>query len=161
MRGIVLFLSGIVVGILLMQPGVAQQTPAPGLKLNHVGIYAKDFDASMKYYKEVVGLREAFTLRNDNGTPRLAYLQINKDQFLEIAPATAERPAGLSHVGIVPDNLTRTVAALRSKGATVADPTTGATLTTITNNVDPNGIRLELLDFLPGSLPRKAIDEWK
>jgi len=160
LRSLLLFTSGIAVGILLMQPGAAQQTPAPGLKLNHVGIFAKDFDESMKYYTQVVGLREAFIVRNDDGTPRLAYLQLNKDQFLEIAPA-GTRPVGLSHVGIVPDNLNRTVAALRSKGAKVDDPATGATLTTITNNVDPNGIRLELLDFLPGSLPRKAIDEWK
>lgn len=154
--GFVSFFAGAAVGGFLL----AQQTPAPGMQLNHVGIFAKDFDATMKYYTQVVGLREAFTVKNDDGTPRLAYLQINKNQFIEIAPA-GTRPVGLSHVGIVPDNLARTVAALRSKGATLPDPATGATLTTITNNVDPDGIRLEFLDFLPGSLPRKAIDEWK
>ena len=26
---------------------------------------------------------------------------------------------------------------------------------------DPNGVRLELVDFLPDSLPRKAIEAWK
>jgi hypothetical protein len=26
---------------------------------------------------------------------------------------------------------------------------------------NPNGLRLESLDFLPASLPRKAIDAWK
>lgn len=161
LRSFTLFASGIAVGILLMQPGVAQQGAAPGLRLNHVGIYAKDFDESMRYYTQTIGLREAFTIRDQDGKPTLAYLQINKDQFLEIAPATAERPAGLSHIGILPDNLNQTVAALRSRGAKVDDPRTGKTLTTITNNIDPNGVRLELLDFLPGSLPRKAIDEWK
>ena len=155
-----LFTAGIAVGILLMQPGVAQQTPAPGLRLNHVGIFAKDFDESMRYYTQTVGLREAFTIRDAKGNPTLAYLQINKDQFIEIAPA-GERPVGLSHVGILPDNLNQTVAALRSRGAKMNDPATGKTLTTITNATDPNGVRLELLDFLPGSLPRKAIDEWK
>jgi hypothetical protein len=43
----------------------------------------------------------------------------------------------------------------------VDDPRTGANLTSITNVTDPDGVRLELLDFLPGSLPRKAIDAWK
>ena len=161
LRSFVLFTSGIAVGILLMQPSAAQQAPAGGVRLNHVGIYAKDFDESMRYYTGVIGLREAFTIRDANGKPTLAYLQINRDQFLEIAPATAERPVGLSHIGILPDDLNRTVAALRSRGVKMNDPATGKTLTTITNATDPNGVRLELLDFLPGSLPRKAIDEWK
>jgi hypothetical protein len=57
--------------------------------------------------------------------------------------------------------LNAAVAALRQRGVKVDDPRTGSTKTSITNVVDPNGIRLELLDFLPGSLPRIAINSWK
>ncbi len=160
-RSAILFAAGIVVGAFLMQPGEAQQSKSTGLRLSHVGIYAKDYDESMRFYTQTMGLKEAFTVKDAAGKPTLSYLQIAKDTFLEIAPATAERPAGLSHVGIWPENLAATVAALRQHGVKVADPRTGATLTSITNVTDPNGIRLELLDFLPGSLPRKAIDEWK
>jgi lactoylglutathione lyase len=159
-RSASLFASGAALGIVLMQPGAAQQTPAPGLRLNHVGIFVKDFDESMRYYTQVVGLREAFTIRNEDGTPRLAYLQFNKDQFLEIAPA-GTRPVGLSHVGIWPLDLNAAVRVLRSRGAKVDDPNTGATRTTITSTTDPNGVRLELLDFLEGSEPKKAMDRWK
>ncbi|HEX4276347.1 MAG TPA: hypothetical protein VHZ74_13380, partial [Bryobacteraceae bacterium] len=60
-----------------------------------------------------------------------------------------------------PENLSATVAALRQRGAKVDDPRTGSTRTSITNVIDPNGVRLELLDFLPDSLPRKAMDSWK
>jgi catechol 2,3-dioxygenase-like lactoylglutathione lyase family enzyme len=155
------FAAGVTVGVLLMQPSTAQQTPIPGLRLNHVGIYARDFDESMNFYTKTIGLREAFTIRDKDGKPTLAYLQINRDTFLELAPATAERPVGLSHIGIWPEDLNRTVAALRQRGVKVDDPRTGATKTTITNAIDPNGVRLELLDFLPDSLPRKAIDSWK
>lgn len=156
-----LFAAGVVTGMFLMQPTAAQQNPSPGLRLNHVGIYAKDFDESMRFYTQNVGLREAFTIRDKDGKPTLAYLQINRDTFLELAPATAERPVGLSHVGIWPENLNATVAAFRQRGIKVDDPRTGSTKTTITNVVDPNNVRLELLDFLPDSLPRKAIDSWK
>jgi catechol 2,3-dioxygenase-like lactoylglutathione lyase family enzyme len=159
--GLVLFAAGICVGVLLMQPGAAQPNPAPGLRLNHVGIYTKDFDESMRFYTQTVGLREAFTIRDKDGKPTLAYLQINRDTFLELAPATAERPVGLSHVGIWPQDLKATVASLRGHGVKVDDPRTGSTMTSITNAIDPNGVRLELLDFLPGSLPKKAMDEWK
>jgi catechol 2,3-dioxygenase-like lactoylglutathione lyase family enzyme len=156
-----LFAAGIGVGAFLMQPGRTQTNQVSGLRLNHVGIYAKDFDESMRFYTQTMGFREAFTLKDPNGKPVLAYLQVTRDTFLELAPATAERPAGLSHIGIWPEDLNATIAALRQRGVQVNDPRTGSTKTSITNVIDPNGVRLELVDFLPDSLPRKAIDEWK
>jgi len=160
-RSLALFAAGIVVGAFLMQPSPAQQKQSTGLRLNHVGIYAKDYDESMRFYTQTIGLKEAFTVKDAAGKPTLSYLQITKDTFLEIAPATGDRTVGLSHIGIWPDNLAATVALLRQRGVKVDDPRTGSTLTSITNATDPNGIRLELLDFLPGSLPKKAMDEWK
>jgi catechol 2,3-dioxygenase-like lactoylglutathione lyase family enzyme len=159
--GFSLFAAGVVVGSFLMQPGLAQQNQNPGLRLNHVGIYTKDFDESMRFYTQTLGFREAFSIKDKDGKPTLAYLQLGKDTFIELAPATAERPAGLSHIGFWPVDLNAAVAALRQRGVTVADPRTGATKTSITNVTDPSGVRLELLDFLPGSLPRIAIDSWK
>ncbi|HEY7387043.1 MAG TPA: VOC family protein [Bryobacteraceae bacterium] len=159
--GLSLFAAGLAAGIFLMQPAPAQQTTNPGLRLNHVGIYAKDFDESMRFYTQVMGFKEAFTIKDKEGKPTLAYLQITRDTFLELAPANAQRPVGLSHIGIWPTDLKTAVSTLRERGVKVDDPRTGATLTSITSTIDPNGVRLELLDFLPGSLPRKAIDEWK
>src|SRR5579863_287723 len=156
-----LFAAGIGVGAFLMQPGHAQTTPTPSLRLNHVGIYVKDFDESMRFYTQTMGFREAFTIKSADGKPTLAYLQITKDTFLELAPATAERPVGLSHIGIWPEDQMATVAALRARGVQVNDPRTGSTKTSITNVTDPNGVRLELVDFLAGSLPKKAMDDWK
>jgi len=160
-RNVTLFAAGIVVGAFLMQPTPAQQKQSTGLRLSHVGIYAKDYDESMRFYTQTIGLKEAFTIKDAAGKPTLSYLQIAKDTFLEIAPATGDRAVGLSHIGIWPENLTATVALLRQRGVKVDDPRTGSTLTSITNATDPNGIRLELLDFLPGSLPKKAMDDWK
>ena len=155
------FTAGIGVGAFLMQPSHAQTTQVSGLRLNHVGIYVKDFDESMRFYTQTMGFREAFTIKDPAGKPVLAYLQITQNTFLELAPSTADRPVGLSHIGIWPEDLTATVAALRLKGVMVNDPRTGSTKTSITNVTDPNGVRLELVDFLAGSLPKKAIDEWK
>jgi catechol 2,3-dioxygenase-like lactoylglutathione lyase family enzyme len=155
------FAAGIGVGALLMQPGHAQPAQGPALRLNHVGIYVKDFEESMRFYTQTMGFREAFTIKDQSGKPVLAYLQITRDTFLELAPATADRPVGLSHVGIWPEDQSAAVATLRARGVKVDDPRTGSTKTSITNVIDPNGVRLELVDFLAGSLPRKAIDDWK
>ena len=159
--GISLFAAGLLTGILMMQPGAAQPSQSLGLRLNHVGVFAKDYDESMRFYTQTMGFKEAFTIRDNAGKPTLSYLQITRDTFLEVAPATGDRKPGLSHVGIWPENLSATIAGLRQRGVTVADPRTGSTKTSITNVTDPNGVRLELVDFLPDSLPRKAMDSWK
>ena len=164
MRGFALFVAGVGLGILLMQ-SVAAQNGVPkdtGMKLNHVAITVKNFDAEVAYYTKSMGFREAFAFREPNGAPRLTYLQISRDTFLEIQPATAEHPAGLSHIGIEMIDAKATVARLRRMGVKVDDVTpstnSGALLT---NEIDPEGIRSELLEFGPASMQRKAMNAWK
>ena len=161
MRGLALFVAGTLLGIFMTQPSAAPQERVAGLRLNHVGMYIKDFDESMNFYTKTMGFREAFSFKDKEGKPTLVYLQINRDTFLELAPATADHPVGLSHVGIWADDLKTTVTALRQQGVKVDDPRPGATKAPLTNVVDPNGVRLELLDFAPESLQRKAIDGWR
>jgi hypothetical protein len=48
-RSLALFAAGVAAGAFLMQPSAAQQNQAPGLRLNHVGIYARNFDESMRF----------------------------------------------------------------------------------------------------------------
>src|SRR4029077_15340855 len=132
-----LFAAGIIVGAFLMQPGSAQQSAqqkqSTGLRLSHVGIYAKDYDESMRFYTQTMGLKEAFTIKDAAGKPTLSYLQITKDTFLELAPATGDRQVGLSHIGIWPENLDRAISTLRQRGQKVDDAKTGSTKTSITN----------------------------
>ena len=168
MRGFALFVAGVGSGILLMQSVLAQngaQNGAPhdtGMKLNHVGITVKNFDAEVAYYTKSMGFREAFSIREPTGAPILTYLQISRDTFLEIQPATAAHPAGFSHVGIEMDDAKATVARLRRMGVKVSDATpsarSGASLTDV---FDPEGIYVELLEFGPASLQRKAMAAWK
>src|ERR1700676_4691791 len=147
MRGLVLFAGGVVAGILIMQPSVAQPDRMHGSRVNHVGVFAKNFEESYNFYTKTIGFREAFSLKDKDGKPTVTYLQINRDTFLELAAASGERVAGVSHVGILADDLNGTVAMLRQRGVKVDDPRTGATKAPLTSVMDPNGIRLELLDF--------------
>lgn len=160
-RGVVLFTAGTIFGAFAMQPGAAPQEKTTGLRLNHFGIYVKDFDESMNFYTRTMGFREAFTLKDKDGKPTLAYLQMNRDTFLELAPATADRPVGFSHAGLWSDDLNKTVTILRERGVKMDNPISGATRSLLTNMIEPNGVRLELLEYPPESLVRKAIDNWK
>ena len=162
LRGLTLFVAGIVVGTLLIQPGAAQDTQNGSLRLNHVGIAVKDFQESLNFYTKVMGFRVAYALPSPDGKPTTTFLQINRDTFIEMAPASANLPAGLTHIGILTDNANAAVSQLRQAGATIADPRSGgATGSRLSNVTDPNGIRVEIVEQPSGSLMRKAIESWK
>jgi catechol 2,3-dioxygenase-like lactoylglutathione lyase family enzyme len=161
MRGLAFFVAGTLLGVSGTQPSAAPQEKVTGLRLNHVGMYVKDIDESMNFYTKTMGFREAFSFKDKEGKPTLVYLQINRDTFLELAPASADHPVGFSHVGIWADDLKTAVTALRQRGVKVEDIRTGFTKAPLTNVTDPNNLRLELLAYPPESLQRKAIDGWK
>jgi lactoylglutathione lyase len=161
-RGLTLFVAGIVVGSFLISSGAAQETQTGGVRLNHVGIAVKDFQESLRFYTKVMGFRVAYALPSPDGKPTTTFLQINRDTFIEMAPASANLPAGLTHIGLLTDDANATVAQLRQAGATLADPRSGgATGSRLSNVTDPNGIRLEIVEQPSGSLMRKAIESWK
>jgi catechol 2,3-dioxygenase-like lactoylglutathione lyase family enzyme len=160
MRGSAHFAAGTLVGILIMAAAASPQKKLNSLTLNHVGLYVKDMDESTKFYTENMGFRKAFSFTDGAGHP-VVYLQIDHNTFLEMTPADKDHPAGFSHAGILADDVESTVAALQKKGLKVEDVHLGGTKALISNTLDPNGVRLELLAYPPESLQRKAIDAWK
>jgi len=160
MRGSALFVAGTFVGSFLMAATASPQKKMNGLTLNHFGLYVKDIDESTKFYTENMGFRKAFTFTDGAGHP-VVYLQIDHNTFLEMTPADKDHPAGFSHAGILADDVKSTVAALQEKGLKVEDVHSGGTKALISNTLDPNGVRLELLSYPPESLQRKAMDAWK
>jgi catechol 2,3-dioxygenase-like lactoylglutathione lyase family enzyme len=159
-RGLILFVAGALVGILIMGTAASPQKKLNGLTLNHFGLYVKDMDESTKYYTENMDFRKAFSFTDGAGHP-VVYLQIDRNTFLEMTPADKDHSAGFSHAGILADDLESTVAALQKKGLKVEDVHLGGTKALISNTLDPNGVRLELLAYPPESLQRKAMDAWK
>jgi len=162
LRGLTLFVAGIAVGTAMIPLSVAQETGNVGLRLNHVGIAVKDFQESLNFYTKVMGFRVAYALPSPDGKPTTTFLQVSRDTFLEMAPASANLPAGLTHIGILTDDANATVTQLRQAGATLADVRSGGgTGSRLSNVVDPNGIRVEIVEQPSGSLMRKAMESWK
>ena len=120
LRGLTLFVAGIVVGTLMMQRTAAQENSNAGLRLNHVGIAVSDFQESLNFYTKVMGFRVAYAMPSPDGKPTTTFLQINRDTFIEMAPASANLPAGLTHIGLLADNADAAIARLREAGATAA-----------------------------------------
>jgi len=160
MRGLTLFVAGTLTGVFFMGTIVSPQKKLNGLTLNHFGLYVQNMDESTKYYTENFGFRKVFSFTDGAGHP-VVYLQMDRNTFLEMTPADKDHPAGFSHAGILGDDIESTVASLQKKGLKVEDVHLGGTKALISNTIDPNGVRLELLAYPPESLQRKAMNAWK
>jgi len=108
-----------------------------------------------------MGFKEAYRFPSQNGQPSTTFLQVNRDTFIEMAPAN-DRPAGLTHIGLYSDDAQASVTQFRQGGAMVGDvrpsENSGSRLSNVT---DPNSIRIEINEQPEGSLMRKAMNAWK
>ena len=161
MQTSMVFLFGLLLGSVLV-PGVAQQQRLAGENyVNHVAIAVEDFDEAFAFYTQKMGFREAFTVRDANGRPTLAYVQVNRNTFVELQQANANRRPGLNHFGLHVEKLRATAATLKERGVTVEEPRSRPDDSSVANATDPNGIRIEMFEFGPQSPQGKAIASWK
>jgi catechol 2,3-dioxygenase-like lactoylglutathione lyase family enzyme len=165
MRGLALFVAGILVGGLAVHTAIAQNqslSPNRGIvALNHVAIAVPDIDKAVAYYTKTMGFPEAFRLSNAQGQLQLVYVQISQNTFIELLPANAQRPAGLNHFGVHVENMAQATAMFKARGAAVGETNVSGTKAILNNIVDPNGVRMELAELPPESLHRQAMQRWR
>ncbi|HVG71512.1 MAG TPA: VOC family protein [Vicinamibacterales bacterium] len=161
MRNPTIFLVGVLAGAAIATT-MAQSDRLPGDNyVNHIAISVPNFDEALAFYTQKMGFREAFTVRNDQGQPQLAYVQVSRNTFVELQAANASRPPGLNHFGLHVENLRAVVDALRQRGVKVEEPRVRPDDSSVANATDPHGIRIEMFQFGPGSPQGKAIASWK
>jgi catechol 2,3-dioxygenase-like lactoylglutathione lyase family enzyme len=160
MRGALMFAAGLFTG-LAVHVALAQNANRGVVMMNHVGINVPNIDEAVTYYTEKMGYKEAFRVFDDKKQPRLVYMQISKNTFLELNPANAQRPAGFTHYGLHVENVADAVAMFRKRGLTVSDTNVSDTKAVLANITDPYMGRIELAELTPESLHYKAIQSWK
>jgi len=160
MRGLYLFAAGILFG-LVVQMAIAQNQSRGVVGLNHVAISVPDIDEAVTYYTETMGFPEAFRTVDENGQTALVYVQVSATTFVELQPANAERSPGINHIGVHVEDMAAVTTMFRERGANVTATRVGSTNSILANVYDPNGIRIELLELPPESLPARAMERWK
>ena len=100
------------------------------------------------------------------------YYQTSRDTLPRDAAGGSKLPPGLTHFHLLTSDLDATIARLRQAGLAAAAgnaPGTigqavavspGARVKNV-NVFDPDGTRLELNEYIPESLPKKAVDSWQ
>ena len=161
MRGLILFVAGIAVG-LAVQTTMAQNENA-GVSINHVGLAVTSIPDAAAFYKDKMGFKEAFRNTDQQGNITGMYIQVSKNTFIELQPANAQRPVGISHFGMEAPNINATVAFFKAHGAMATEPGAPSAFSKarLANVTDLNGLRIELAELGPESLQRKASESWK
>ena len=129
--------------------------------VNHVAMSVDNFDEALAFYTQKMGFPEVLNMHNDQGQPTLAFVQAGRDTFLEIAPSNANRPVGLTHFGLLVDDINATVATLKTRGVTVTDPRSVGNQWMVAQLTAPGGIRIELTQLGSESVPMKATANWE
>jgi catechol 2,3-dioxygenase-like lactoylglutathione lyase family enzyme len=157
-----LFAAGLLVG-LAVHTGVAQSlTPNRGLvALNHVGVAVPDLPKAVEYYTKTLGFPEAFRSLDEKGQPRLVYVQISQNTFVELQPGNPQMPSVINHMGVHVENMKPVVDMFKQRGANVSEIRVSPTKAVLANITDLNGIRIELAELPGESDHRQAMNRWK
>jgi len=131
--------------------------------LGHLAIRAKDIEATAKFYREVIGLKEAFRLNNlEGGKLGIIYMYVAPSQFIEIFPdgkgeQTEGGTIGIKHICIEVDNAAAAQEELRAKGAPIdTELRTGVSKCIQFWTHDPDGNQIEFMELPPESLQAQA-----
>ena len=90
---------------LLPAPLVGADTARPRiLGVAHIAIYAHDYEKSLAFYRDFLGLEEPYSLAKPDGTPSMTFFKINERQYLELFPEAAPKTDRLNHISIETDN---------------------------------------------------------
>ena len=161
MHTVKVFVAGLLVGAAAMAVGAQANRIESNTGVNHVGITVERMGEAIASYSKMFGFSEAAVIRDDKGQPTLAFIQVSRNTFIELAPASATNRPGLSHFGLQVSDIKAATAGLQQRGVKIDAPRVGRTVSMITSTTDPYGVRMELSELGPESMLGKAIAGWK
>ena len=162
MRGFALFVAGVIVGF-SVTGGAQNLSPNHGVVgLNHVGVSVPDLEKAVEFYTKTMGFPEAYRQFSAPGQVQFVVVQVSKDTFIELQPATAQRPPGISHLALQVENVPAVIAMFKQRGANVGDAIiNNTTKMNRADLFDLNGVRLELIELPPESPLGQAMARWR
>lgn len=130
------------------------------LGIGHVAFGVQNVGASLRFYVDQLGLREAFKLNRDDGSLWIIYLYVGGGAFLELFPekeATRAGDASYKHLCLLVDDMSVTLDDLRERGLEpVGPPSVGKDGNRQAWLRDPDGNHIELMEIAPASEQSRA-----
>jgi len=131
--------------------------------LSHAAIRTSNIMESVRYYTEVLGMREAFRMHREDGTLATVYLWIAPGQFLELfANGTREGIVGpdvigINHICLMTKDIRQSYDAVRGAGGPLdSEVKRGQSQCWMFWTHDPDGTRIEIMEMPPESMQAQA-----
>jgi len=137
---------------LLAQDVAAPPSDVPIIGLAGITFRVSDVNTARRYYEDVLGFPEAFTLKDKGGRLTSVFFKINDDQYVEVVP------------GLVPGSITRQVRVLfqssdvarlhtiyASRGLNPTPISKGADGNPFFRVIGPDDATLDFIEYAPGS----------
>jgi catechol 2,3-dioxygenase-like lactoylglutathione lyase family enzyme len=133
-------------------------TRPPILGIAHIAFQVSDLAKARTFYGELLGFEEPFQLFKEDGSVRLTYFKVNDRQYIEIFPGLPpDQDDRLSHIALETADIEALRVYLREKGTQVPDkPNQGRDGNLNFTALDPDGHRVEFVQYLPGSMHSKT-----
>ena len=135
----------------------------PAAGLSHAAIRTHSIKDSIRYYTEVLGLREAFRMYGEDGSLATVYLFLAPGQYLELFSGGSRKgiagPAvtGFCHLCLMTKDIHRSFEAVKRAGGPIdRDIQRGKSQCWMFWTHDPDGTQIEIREMPPESMQAQA-----
>jgi catechol 2,3-dioxygenase-like lactoylglutathione lyase family enzyme len=122
--------------------------------LAHICLTVRSLPAALAFYRDKLGLKEAFDFRDENGRHIGQYLHVGGRGFIELFEgehAEPDKRQSYKHFCLEVEDIRAAVVRLRGLGVEVTDVKTGSDRSLQAWLADPDGNRIELHQYGPDS----------
>jgi catechol 2,3-dioxygenase-like lactoylglutathione lyase family enzyme len=129
-------------------------TRPPILGVAHIGLRTDDLEAARKFYTNILGFQEPFSINQPDGKLMLTYFKVNDHQYIEVYPDLKDpSQERLSHIAFETADAEQLRDYLASRGIKVpAQLAPGLDGNLSLEVQDPDNHTIEFVQYLPGSL---------
>ena len=131
--------------------------------LSHAAVRVRSMQDSIRYYTQVLGLREAFRMYGEDGSLSTVYLFLAPGQYLELFSggtregSTGSDMIGFCHLCLMTRDIHQAYEAVRKAGGPLdSEIRRGKSLCWMFWTHDPDGTRIEVMEMPPESLQAQA-----
>lgn len=122
-------------------------------QLAHICIHATDLEETSRFYTEILGLKKAFVFER-NGEPFGYYIDFGNNTFVEVFKGSPGEVGNIQHVAVEVEDMDGLIDRIRSHGLEIGEKKLGADQTWQVWLTDPNGIRIEFMEYTEDSRQR-------
>jgi catechol 2,3-dioxygenase-like lactoylglutathione lyase family enzyme len=146
---------GTAIWILISFFSIANTTPALAedhlvTRLAGVSFKVADLEKARQFYTGILGLEEAFDLKDSNGVVQSIFFKVNDDQYLEFSSGAPEK-FQLEHLSLLSPDLKKSAALLSKQGIVAGKTTRSGDGNRFFSIKDPDQVEIDFVEYMPGS----------